>query len=151
METKLNLEKEKILHRIKPEEANSKPGKEQCAQRMRGSKVFRLGENVYQVVVYPDAVHYQDKKTGEWIEIDNMLVRYEPNDKGQYLANKTKHRGWFSVLTEDELSYILYRVVIHTENSKRNRKPIWRTENCLLCSCCPLCSCYNLCEEETEL
>ena len=77
-----------IMRRMKPEEMNSKPGKEQRSQRTRGSKVYRLGENAFQAVIYPDAVHYQDKTTGEWQEIDNTLVERENKRDGRYLTNK---------------------------------------------------------------
>ncbi len=74
--------------RMKPSETNSQPGKEQRGQRTRGGKLFRLGENVYQAVLYPDAVHYQDKKTGSWEEIDNTLVSHDHPTEGRYLSNK---------------------------------------------------------------
>ena len=85
---KESTRKEPVLLRMKPSEMNRKPGKEQRSQRTRGSKVYRLGENAFQAVIYPDAVHYQDKKTGEWQEIDNTLVEHENKRDGRYLSNK---------------------------------------------------------------
>ena len=88
MSTEIKQEKESRLRRMKPSEMNSKPGKEQTDQRTRGSKVFCLGENSYQAVIYPESVHYQDKKTGKWQEIDNTLVERENKRNGRYLSNK---------------------------------------------------------------
>ena len=88
MNTEIKKGKVPTLQRMKPSEMDLKPGKEQRAQRTRGSKVYRLGENVYQAVIYPDAVHYQDKKTGVWQEIDNTLVEHENKRSGRYLSNK---------------------------------------------------------------
>ncbi len=88
MSTKDKTDNMPVMRRMKPEEMNSKPGKEQRGLRTRGSKVYSLGENAFQAVLYPDAVHYQDKKTGEWREIDNTLVEHENKRWGRYLSNK---------------------------------------------------------------
>lgn len=85
-------------------------------------------------------------ETKSKLENKKILRRIKPEK-----ATKTKHRGWFSVLTGEKLSYILYRVVNHAENSKRNRKPIWRTENRPLRSFRSLCSCCNLYGQEAIL
>ena len=89
MKNETNVEAMPVMRRMKPEETKDKPVKEQCEKRTRGSKMFSLGENVYQAVMYPEAVHFQDKSTGEWKEIDNTLIHHEMKAKGQYLANKS--------------------------------------------------------------
>ncbi|MEA5015627.1 MAG: DNRLRE domain-containing protein [Candidatus Limiplasma sp.] len=53
-------------------------GEEVQAQRNECSKTFALGRGLYQTVVYPERVHYRDKK-GDWREIDNRL---KPTAKG---------------------------------------------------------------------
>ena len=81
------LKKAAVLRRATPEEMNRMPGKEMPESRTAGSKVFRLGENLYQSVLYPNQVHFQDKETGKWEEIDNTLVEKEDQD-GVYLTSK---------------------------------------------------------------
>ncbi len=74
------LKKAAVLRRATPEEMNRMPGKEMPESRTAGSKVFHLGVNLYQSVLYPDQVHFQDKATGKWEEIDNTLVEKEDKD-----------------------------------------------------------------------
>ena len=47
-------------------------GEEVEAQRNENSKTFALGKGLFQTVVYPERVHYQDTD-GAWCEIDNRL------------------------------------------------------------------------------
>lgn len=63
------------------------PGREEELRRNRNSKIFNLGQNLYQAILYPDPVHYQDKATGAWKEIDNRLVKRSRNGT-QYLTNR---------------------------------------------------------------
>lgn len=48
-------------------------GKEDIAKRSRNGKVFKLGKNIRQFVLYPEPVHFKDKNDN-WQEIDNQLV-----------------------------------------------------------------------------
>ena len=53
-------------------------GQEVDAQRGEKSKTFQLGKGIYQSVIYPERVHYQDA-TGNWRDIDNRLRRAAGN------------------------------------------------------------------------
>lgn len=49
---------------------------ENTSQRSSNQKVFDFGNNLHQVVVFPETVHYADQE-GKWQDIDNRLVLSE--------------------------------------------------------------------------
>ena len=53
-------------------ESKTLRGQEILKKRTHNAKVFDLGRGAYQIVQYPDTVHYQDE-SGAWMEIDNRL------------------------------------------------------------------------------
>ena len=57
-----------------PEEIDQMPGLEVVDKRTSTGKLFSLGGNLFQSILYSDPVHYLDKKTGRWEEIDNTLI-----------------------------------------------------------------------------
>ena len=73
---------------VKLEEMNRMPGQEERGRRTRSSKVFSLGRGLYQAVMYPEPVHFMNKKTGELQEIDNTLVPVTDNAGSVYLMNR---------------------------------------------------------------
>ena len=73
---------------VKLEEMNRMPGQEERGRRTRSSKVFSLGRGLYQAVMYPEPVHFMNKKTGELQEIDNTLVPVTDNAGSVYLTNR---------------------------------------------------------------
>ena len=73
---------------LKPEEIDRLPGREMTEKRTRNGKVFSLGGNLFQSVLFFDPVHYMDKKTGQWEEIDNTLISKASKSKETYLANR---------------------------------------------------------------
>lgn len=62
-------------------------GKEEVMKRSRNAKLFKLGRNTRQVVIYPETVHFKDKDN-KWQEIDNSLVRRTNTDDVPVYANK---------------------------------------------------------------
>ncbi len=50
------------------------PCVEMREKRTANEKLFSLGNSVYQSICYLNPIHYRDKETGEWKEIDNTLV-----------------------------------------------------------------------------
>ena len=54
------------------EELNALNGREIKEKRTRSSKIYALGNGLYQAVVYPEPVHYKSSK-GEWEEIDHSF------------------------------------------------------------------------------
>lgn len=74
---------------VTPVEMNLLPGTEDPAKRTRTGKIFSLGRNLYQAVLYPDPVHYQAKETGEWHEIDNTLVATVDANSEPCLTNRS--------------------------------------------------------------
>lgn len=68
------------------EEMNQMPGAEDVSRRTRASKVFSLGRNLYQAVLYPETVHAQ-AKDGTLVEIDNTLETRK-DDRGLLLCNR---------------------------------------------------------------
>ena len=69
-------------------EIDQMPGEEMLEKRTASGKLYSLGENLFQAVLYGSPVHYKDKATGEWREIDNTLVE-ERNNLGEVrLVNK---------------------------------------------------------------
>ena len=55
------MQKDKFNH-FTPEEIDLLPGREVKEKRTRSSKTYALGNGLYQAVIYPDAVHYQNDK-----------------------------------------------------------------------------------------
>ena len=82
------LKNKAILHRAKPEEMNRMPGHEVVSSRRLSSKTFLLGENLYQSVLFADQVHFLDKRTKNYEEIDNTLIEKEDQEYGYYLTSK---------------------------------------------------------------
>ena len=70
------------------EERDKLPGRELTEKRTSTSKVFSLGGNQYQAVLYADPVHYRDHETGEWTEIDNTLTPDPTAEEPSRLVNK---------------------------------------------------------------
>lgn len=64
------------------------PGREETTKRTRSSKIFNLGHNLHQAVLFADPVHYQDKHTGKLQEIDNTLISKTDNAGNTYLTNR---------------------------------------------------------------
>ncbi len=85
----LEARKEKPHARMRTsEEIDAMPAEEMTEKRTRSGKLFSLGENLYQAILYPTPVHYQDKTTGEWREIDNTLEEGENVKGSAFLTNK---------------------------------------------------------------
>lgn len=61
-------------------------GEEVKKNRTAHQKVYDLGRGVYQYVLFPEMVHYQDE-TGQWQDIDNTLVDEKENGHAR-LVNK---------------------------------------------------------------
>lgn len=74
---------------VTPDEMNRMPGRENHAKRTRLGKIFSLGRGLYQSVLYPEPVHYQDRDTGEWREIDNTLIPMTDGAGETYLINRS--------------------------------------------------------------
>ncbi len=64
------------------------PGQETKAKRTRAGKIFDLGRNLHQAVLFADQVHFQNRETGEWEEIDNTLVPMTDASGSTYLTNR---------------------------------------------------------------
>lgn len=79
---------QKFARPVKPEEMNRLPGHEDRGRRTRSSKIFSLGRGLYQAVMYPDAVHFKDKATGELREIDNTLIPVVDPAGETFLTNR---------------------------------------------------------------
>lgn len=69
-------------HMRTAEEIEALIGTEEKARRTENAKLFSLGDNLYQTVLYAQPVHYLDGETGAWEEIDNTLVE-EKDSLGQ--------------------------------------------------------------------
>lgn len=74
MENKISdvLRKQDENERLNEMFANA-VGSEDAALREEHIKVFNLGGNRHQAVIYPEPVHFRDPKTGKWQDIDNTL------------------------------------------------------------------------------
>ena len=74
MENKISdvLRKQDENERLNELFANAE-GSEDAALREEHIKVFNLGGNRHQAVIYPEPVHFRDPKTGKWQDIDNTL------------------------------------------------------------------------------
>ena len=74
MENKISdvLRKQDENERLNEMFANA-VGSEDAALREEHIKVFNLGGNRHQEVIYPEPVHFRDPKTGKWQDIDNTL------------------------------------------------------------------------------
>ncbi len=74
MENKISdvLQKQDENERLNEMFANA-AGSEDAALREEHIKVFNLGGNRHQAVIYPEPVHFRDPKTGKWQDIDNTL------------------------------------------------------------------------------
>ena len=72
----------------KPEEIDRLSGREMPEKRTRTGKVYSLSGNLYQSILYPDPVHFQDRKTGLWEEIINTLVSKKDKSGTPFLSNK---------------------------------------------------------------
>ena len=70
------------------EEMKRIPGVETKAKRTRAGKIFNLGRNLHQAVVFADPVHYMDKKSGQWEEIDNTLIPVTDASGNVFLTNR---------------------------------------------------------------
>lgn len=70
------------------EELNRIPGNETKAKRTRTGKIFNLGNNRHQAVLFAEPIHYRDKTTGEWEEIDNTLIPVTDEAGSAYLTNR---------------------------------------------------------------
>ncbi len=95
MSKKLNQGKNAVEERlrkfarpVKPEEMNRMAGTEDRGRRTRSSKIFSLGRGLYQAVMYPEAVHFKNKATGELQEIDNTLIPVTDTAGDTYLTNR---------------------------------------------------------------
>lgn len=73
-----HLKKKPLDRPVTPDEMNRMPGRENHAKRTRLGKIFSLGRGLYQSVLYPEPVHYQDRDTGEWRE---MRQHADPHDR----------------------------------------------------------------------
>lgn len=126
MTTNLKLQKAPISKAfdapVTAEEMDRIPGKETKEKRTRGGKIFNLGRNLHQAVLYADPVHYRDKQTGEWEEIDNTLIPVTDDSGNTYLTNRAN----------DELNVELHRTgdaaAILTEDDS-GRMLAWRLED----------------------
>ena len=78
----------KFARPVKPEEMNRMAGAEDRGRRTRSSKIFSLGHGLYQAVMYPEAVHFKNKATGELQEIDNTLIPVTDTAGDTYLTNR---------------------------------------------------------------
>lgn len=78
----------KFARPVKPEEMNRMAGTEDRGRRTRSSKIFSLGRGLYQAVMYPEAVHFKNKATGELQEIDNTLIPVTDTAGDTYLTNR---------------------------------------------------------------
>ena len=78
----------KYARPVKPEEMNRMTGTEDRGRRTRSSKIFSLGRGLYQAVMYPEAVHFKNKATGELQEIDNTLIPVTDTAGDTYLTNR---------------------------------------------------------------
>ena len=78
----------KYARPVKPEEMNRMTGTEDRGRRTRSSKIFSLGRGLYQAVMYPEAVHFRNKATGELQEIDNTLIPVTDTAGDTYLTNR---------------------------------------------------------------
>lgn len=78
----------KLARPVKPEEMNRMAGTEDRGRRTRSSKFFSLGRGLYQAVMYPEAVHFKNKATGELQEIDNTLIPVTDTAGDTYLTNR---------------------------------------------------------------
>lgn len=78
----------KFARPVKPEEMNRMAGSEDRGRRTRSSKIFSLGRGLYQAVMYPEAVHFKNKATGELQEIDNTLIPVTDTAGDTYLTNR---------------------------------------------------------------
>ena len=69
-----------------------RPGREDFSKRQRNSKVFSLGSNQHQAVFFHDPIHFRDRVTGKWEEIDNTLQWHAERKKNgedyAFLQNK---------------------------------------------------------------
>ena len=70
------------------DELNRIPGNETKAKRTRTGKIFNLGRNFHQAVLFAEPVHYLNKTTGEWEEIDNTLIPATDEAGYAYLTNR---------------------------------------------------------------
>ncbi|HIU14971.1 MAG TPA: DNRLRE domain-containing protein, partial [Candidatus Ventricola intestinavium] len=68
-------------------ESKTLRGQEILKKRTHNAKVFDLGRGAYQIVQYPDTVHYQDE-SGAWMEIDNRLDEMKNRSGASVLRNR---------------------------------------------------------------
>lgn len=73
---------------VTAEEMQRLPGRETKAKRTRAGKIFDLGRNLHQAVLFADQVHFQNRETGEWEEIDNTLIPMTDASGSTYLTNR---------------------------------------------------------------
>ena len=73
---------------VTAEEMQRMPGVEDRSKRTRMSKIFHLGRNLHQAVLFADPVHYRDQTTGQWQEIDNTLIPRTDAAGHTFLTNR---------------------------------------------------------------
>lgn len=96
METKDKKDGARIAaYRRRPEDIHALPGRELEEKRTEMGKFYALGENLYQLVLSGEAVHYRHKQTGKWVEIDNTLEA-KP-DKGGRVGLENRGNGCLKV------------------------------------------------------
>ena len=73
---------------VTAEEMQRMPGVEDRSKRTRMGKIFHLGRNLHQAVLFADPVHYRDQATGQWQEIDNTLIPRTDAAGHTFLTNR---------------------------------------------------------------
>ncbi len=73
---------------VTAEQMKYMPGREAKEKRTRAGKIYSLGQNLHQAVLFADPVHYRSKATGAWEEIDNTLIPATDAAGGTYLTNR---------------------------------------------------------------
>ena len=102
-------------------ESKLMPGKEVTQQRTHNSKTFDLGRGAYQMVIYPETVHFKDAE-GQWKEIDNRLEEAR-NEQGEAIL-----RNQSNVLTM-EFAKQTGKAPLVCVSNKKGQKIAWNIQN----------------------
>ena len=93
----------------------SMPAQEDMDKRTETSKVFSLGENRFQAVLFAEPVHYLDPDTGRYEAIDNRLDDISQEKGERVLRNRKNPHLKVSMAAADQDE----SVVIEDESGHR--------------------------------
>lgn len=137
METKRKNQDQAVAHLRTMEEIDNMPGEEIVEKRTAMAKVYSLGQDLYQAVLFSQPIHYRDPESGAWHEIDNDLIALEDGDDF-HLENKhngqmkVQMRGisedWMVRLEDENGNTLAWRIEGMRQTNKTRQAVSWQRD-----------------------